>query len=341
MTIQSDPLKRWWLNLDGENRDQVSTLRPILLAVLGFGRQREAQIAGTAFIVAGESEFAVAFTAKHVLSEGVARIQKPEPLHASSALFVPSSRHLPSLEATKAKFLWMGDQNALALNGVHSNMNDTLDIASILVMPQEGESKKFQPPSILLDTTVPMLGEEIVMVSLLDMSVEETQPPEDKTGKGQALRIARRVSIRMGVVTGIYPRGFRQYKWPCFTTSIPAEPGMSGGFVAVWRPAEKTAACGVVCADNSTESARRDYRLPGESVIACTWPTLGMPFPDAIPWKAGEPTSTLREMIASGRMPIPIGGIDHIEIAVEENGDYTVLNTKSRREEVMDLPTAG
>jgi len=123
---------------------------------------------------------------------------------------------------------------------------------------------------------------------------------------------------------GGYPGGLRQYKWPCFTTSIPADPGMSGGFVTLPQDGKTIAVCGIVCADNSTDEARSDSLQCGDSVIACAWPALSLRVPESIPSTQTTPTYTLLEMMRAGRIDKAVGGIDQINLVERDNGDCTI-----------------
>lgn len=213
--------------------------------------------------------------------------------------------------------------NASMLNVVHLNYNDSLDLASCIVMPQEGGTI-MQHVSIPLDTDEPSVGDVVHMVSMEEMKAEELVPPEGPDGKGQQISMHRRVSIRVGVVTGVHSKGFRQYRWPCFTTSIPAKPGMSGGFVYLPREGVTIAACGVICADNSTDGAHGDFFQCGESVIATTWLALSLRMPLTLPPGHGAPVHTLYEHIRRGNVPAPLGGIEHIILEESENGDCRI-----------------
>jgi hypothetical protein len=93
MTISTDPQHRWWIEVSGVNPHLVTQFRPSLLAYIGFGSQREAQLAGTGFITAGTPDYALAITAKHVLFESVLRIQRPAPsTQVQLCLFRQASR---------------------------------------------------------------------------------------------------------------------------------------------------------------------------------------------------------------------------------------------------------
>jgi hypothetical protein len=322
MPIPHDPLQRWWVETAGENPELVEHLRPALLAFLAFGPGREPRLAGSGFIFAGNTEVALVITAKHVLTEGVGRVQRPRARHAASALFVSSNPPL-TIDPKKLRVVWMGTHDAKIMNVGHVRYNDSLDAACCIVTGQDNEQTLFDPITVPLDTAVPELGELVHMISLDGMEVSEKAPPSDPLGTGHELEIGRRVSIRSGVVTGVYPAGLRHYHWPCFCTSIPARPGMSGGFVFLPREGKTISACGVVCADNSTEEAQLSFLQCGESIIGCTWPILGLHMPESIPSGAEKPMQTLYQMMREGRVPGPIDGLEHIEV-VEQNADHVV-----------------
>ena len=323
MPIPHDLEKRWWVEASGTNPVLVDSFRPALVAFLAFDRDRVPRIVGTGFVVAAASDFALVVSAKHVFTEGVLRAQRPHVGHASSALFVHNQDRTPSLKSDKLKVMWMGSKNAAMLNADHACYNDTLDIASCIVMPQPGESIS-ERVSIPLDMDVPTVGEVVHMVAMEGMKEREIVPPSGIGGKGQAISLFRRISIRVGVVTAVYHQRYRQYRWPCFTTSIPAEPGMSGGFVYWPREGTTIAACGVVCADNSTDEARRDFSQCGESVIGYAWPALSLRIPVTVPSHPDVPTYTLFEMVRRGLVPQPLGGIERIRVIETGNGDCII-----------------
>jgi len=326
MPLPNDPLSRWWAEAAEQNPTVADGFRQCLLALLAFGPSREPSLVGSAFVIGHGDGCALALTARHVLPAGVYSSQHPSARHAASALFVPASSSKPSLDPNKLKALWMGPRTAEALNLAHVSYNDSLDISSFLVVPQEGR-EPFRPAMIPLDTTVPAVGDVVHMVSNDQLDVEETRPPIDYDGKGHEIKIERRVSIRVGVVTGVYQAGYRQFRWPCFTTSIPARPGMSGGFVFVPRDQQIIAACGVVSADLSDPVAHSSFMACGESVIASTWSSLCLSVPVVMSRGITDPpTTTLLEAMRVGRLGTAIGGIHDIAIVPTEEGGVQIRN---------------
>lgn len=330
MTIPHDNENRWWVETSGENPALVDSFRPALVAFMGFDRDKNPKLAGTGFFLASSPNIAIALSAKHVIAEGVLKAQNPHPGHASSAIFIPNREKIPSLHPEKMKAVWMGKGNAAMLDTSHACYNDSTDIASCIIIPQPKETIA-EHISIPIDLDIPPVGEVIHMVSMEDMTVDELAPPQSNK-KGQVLQIYRKISVRIGVVTAVYPEGHRQYQWPCFTTSIPAKPGTSGGFVYWPREGITIAACGVVCADNSTDEAHQDSMQSGESIIGCTWPALGLRTPLSIPAPPEAETYTLYEMIRRGHIPQPIGNIDRVKVQETGNGDCRIHIQNKRKQ---------
>jgi hypothetical protein len=322
MTLANDPLHRAWVEIASVNPDLVAGFRPSLLCIVAVGPDRSYKIVGSGFIIAANTEFALAITAKHVLVDGTTRVQRPLQLHAPSALFVTPS--LPSIEREKLRAVWMGHEHADMLNVRHMRLNNTTDLACCVVMPQEIFTDPFLATSIPLDMAVPRVGDIVHMVSHATLLIDEIIAPTDPTGKGQTIQLYKSVSIRIGTVTGVYPQGLRQYRWPCFTTTIPAEPGMSGGFTFLPRDGQTIAACGIICADNSSEEARTNQMLPGESVVASAWPALGLRYPDTIPSMPDGLTHSIYTMMRSGRIGKAIGGLDQIRFLEKKDGDCVI-----------------
>lgn len=320
MSIPNDPLNRAWY--EGNNTHLVDGLRSSLVGYLAFDHNHVPSLSGTGFIVAGANALSLAITAKHVLTPGVVNIQRPVPIH--TPIFVPASSTRPSIHPTKLRAAWMGPESADLLLTKHVSYNDVLDIACSIFSPQEEFSSVFKPTAIPMDTTIPPIGDVVHMVSLTQKQISDYTPATNGDGSGASFSIQRRVCIRVGFVTNVFPNGFRQYRWPCFTTSIPTDPGMSGGFVYLPRDGQTVSACGIVSADNSEREAHTNNHVCGESVIASTWPALCLNVPM---YEAdGSPMRTLYEMMRAGDMPVAVGGIDHIQVIDLGNGEYRMIN---------------
>lgn len=321
MSILNDPLNRKWLDISSVNPDLVNMFRPSVVSFLGFDNQKNPKFWGTGFVIAGNEQCAIVLTAKHVL-DGVQRYQKPEPIHALSALSEFIVQPKVSLHPSDLKVVWMGEKEASMMNVVYAFYSEQLDIACCVVMPKNID--KFLPPSIPLDSRIPSVGDTVHMISSSGMDVSETIAPNKQDGLGQTLKIKRSVNIRVGNVLEVYEGGFNQFKSPCFKTSIPAEPGMSGGFVFLPEDGETIAACGIISADFSTENARKNMLHNGDSLISSLWPTLGFSVPMNISTENVSSKITIYDMIKTGRMPVYKNSADQFELINLGGDDYRV-----------------
>lgn len=317
--LPDDEMGRFWVDLSYGNPHLVDQFRPALVAFLAHDKQGNPGLAGTGLTLAGGPDCAIVLTAKHVLTEGMLKIQRPVARHHPSALFVPDNAHHPILNEEMFRALWMGTNSGDVLFGRHVCFHENLDVACCIVQPQEHCRENFHPAAIPFDTYRPKVGEVVHMVSQTQLGITNRTEPTGPKNTGQTISINRNVSIRRGVVTGVYPEGYRQYKWQCFTTSIPAEPGMSGGFVFVPREGESIAACGIVCADNSPDEAKTSFLSCGESVIACSWTALALKIPTYMANDA--PQIPLLEGIRTGIIGSATGPLS--DITYQDNGDNT------------------
>lgn len=328
MPIPNDDLKREWIDGSNNNPNLVDIYRPCLVAFLALNKDHVPIFAGSGFIIGSNGEFAFALTAKHVLTEQVLSIQRPSPRHAPSALpfFIPVSSTTPSIEESKLRAMWTDFNNADLLFTRHVGYNDNFDIACTLLEAQPALKDNFKPSSILLDANEPAIGDVVRMISLDKLEINNYTPPTDISGAGFTFRANRRVSIRLGTVTGVYPKGYRQYKWPCFTTSIPAEPGMSGGMVCLHADNGPISVCGIVCADASTDEARVNNTLCGESIIASAWTSLSLSLPEAI--ELNPPMISIYHLMKDDKLPAA-NGLENITYIDNGNGNWSITNMKS------------
>jgi Trypsin-like peptidase domain len=319
--LNSDPLNREWLDVSSVNPHLVNQFRPTLVSFLGFDRNRRAKFIGSGFILGGDEngQYAFVFTAKHVF-DGLSDFQKPEQKHAVSALPEFTVQNKVSIEPSNLKVVWMGQIGTSMMNVVYAFYSKELDIACCIVMPQKTD--KFLPYPIPLDCRTPTIGDTVHMISCAGMRSSESVAPQKQDGSGQIIEIERSVNIRIGRVTGLYQAGLRHYTFPCFTTSIPAEPGMSGGFVFLPEDGSTIAACGVVSGDFSTPEARKSMLSSGESVIASTWPALGLSVVESL--SINSPKQTIYDMVKSGKMHIFGNSMDQFDIVRLGGDDYRI-----------------
>jgi hypothetical protein len=84
--------------------------------------------------------------------------------------------------------------------------------------------------------------------------------------------------------------------------------------------------CGIVSADASSEEARVNEKLSGESIIASAWTGLSLPFPEML--SSNPPMTSIYELMKKNYWPQAIGfeNIKFVDVG-DENG--TISNNKS------------
>ena len=97
---------------------------------------------------------------------------------------------------------------------------------------------------------------------------------------------------------------------------------MSGGFVYLPSDGKTVAAAGVVCADNSSETARTNFFESGESIVGCTWLGLALLVPRYMDDKS--PMHTIYEMMKTGYMTEAHGGLEKIVFQKLDNGECLI-----------------
>lgn len=319
MPLSNDPLNRKWLDVSSVNPHLVNEFRPTLVSFLAWNSSMRVKAVGTGFIVAGDKHHVIVLTAKHVL-DWARDVQRPHPLSAPSTLPEFRIERRLSIAPTALQALWLGQNGSFMMKIVHVAYTNNGDIGFCILKSENPDN--FSPFSVPLDLQTPSIGDTVHMVSCWQNKVSERARPRRSDGFGQILHIERGVNIRIGSVTGVHEAGFRQFNYPCFTTSIPAEPGMSGGFVYLPKDGATVAACGLVSRDNPTtemeDGVRNSQLKSGESVIACTWPALGF----IVPSHKGIPNKSFYDLIKSGEMTTYGDSLDQFDYRKLEGDDY-------------------
>jgi hypothetical protein len=304
MPIPDDPLCREWVELHDDNPNLVDDFRPSLISIMATDANRRVGLAGSGFFMASGEGVGVVLTAKHVLQAGVLDIQRPHRPYARSVLpeFLPPQ--MPNIERGKIAAIWDNGEYGMALHFAFGCFNEVSDLACAVVIPEETvDGPHFLPRPIPLSTAGPQEGDVVQMVSFNSMKLDQQSC--------DAFTVARTVSIRLGTVPGVHPKGLRQYRWPCFTTTIPADPGMSGGLVGIRKPGGTVTACGVVCADNSSQESRSSYMVSGESVIGASFMALALKLPVAL--SNDSPQHTIQDAMRAGALPMAHNGIEQFK----------------------------
>lgn len=328
--------EKYWMEIASSMPDLAHWLHARMVCVLAFNDDlifdRETTV-GNGFVIAEgmNGDYALVITAKHVL-EGAKRIQTPHARYASSSPFVPPSYLAPSIEQRKLKIAWSAGEKQALLRIVHATYNDATDHALCIVEPRESKvptGESFEPKNVSLDLGVPAVGDQVLMASLVNTALVETVPPSDRTLLDQQAEFESAISLRLGVVTGVYLNGYNQYRWPCFTTSIPGRAGMSGCLVGRYVKGELFKVCGVLCADlDPCKPEEEDFTKCGTSLIGCTWSALQLRLPEKIQATHDKPNPTLLHLMKEGKWYRPPSGLD--DFTLVEDGVSTSLHRRLR-----------
>jgi hypothetical protein len=316
--MKDDSLKRAWVELAHSNPDLLSSFRKVLLAFHASDDNKNMGTAGTGLIVADTPELLFFISAKHVIEEGVLKIQKPYTRFDGGPFSFAHEIKNVKLSG-RLKVSVFGDDNAFLANVVYVSRNDSTDIViGLAEIPEKYRTNRFWS-HIPLSVAVPSVGDSIHICSLVNKEPVQRETEQN----GREFIVERGVTLRKGTVTGVYPTGLRQYKWPCFTTSIPVEAGLSGGFAYLPIDGCTVAACGIVCAETSGASAT-NYCEAGESVVASSWPALANTVPTSLPRIDDSKDLTLFEMIKSKQFPRPCGDFDKIKFLRNSLSDISI-----------------
>ncbi len=318
MHMKDDPMNRAWVEFVHSDPKLQSSFRKVLLGLHSTDANINFGTAGTGFIVADTLEWLFFVTARHVL-EQILKIQKPY-IRFDGGPFNTSNETQNVSLAGRLKVSVFGDDKVFLADVVHLSSNAVTDIAvGMAKIPPEFRSKRFWR-HIPLAVVLPNVGDPIHICSLINKLPVEIEGTE----LARHFQVERGVTLRKGVVTNVFPSGYNQYKWPCFTTSIPATPGMSGGFVYSPVHNETIAACGVVCVELISDSDPTSFHQAGESLIACSYLALANILPNNIPPQDDTDFLTLYEMVQQGRFPKPSGDFDRVEFVKKSIDDISI-----------------
>lgn len=234
--------------------------------------------------------------------------------------FIPKSAKQPQVNKERLRALWIGE-SAGDMCVVHSvQFNDVLDIATCLISRQDHAKDNSDIQAFAMDTSIPQPGSKIALITSSGLDLKEISI--NKNLEKQLLAISKNIVVRMGVVTSVNPTGQRQHQFPSFETSIPVEPGMSGGLVYKPIENEPIATCGVISSDFSDEASFSNFYTSGNSLMSMIWPSVGMSIPDTVPPVRDRPNRTILDFIRAGE--IQNLARDGVELTIEGTGNCRV-----------------
>lgn len=183
------------------------------------------RLIGTAFIVNAGGDHAFAISAAHCF-EQVRKVIKPHQIHHHSALkeFLPLEE---KIDFSSVKGLFLCGDTVFACQIEAAIWDNASDLAVLKILAPADNPALFRA-NFFLDATIPLVGEEVVMIGYGEMKVD---PDGDNPNIG---KIELRPIVRVGHIEESHADGYFMLKSPCVETSIAICGGMSGGAVARW-----------------------------------------------------------------------------------------------------------
>jgi hypothetical protein len=238
-----------------------------LVSILAFGPDRSPKPIGTAFIAGSYGSHAVAVSAAHNFHIAVRSIQNPNPRHHPTALteFLPNAE-VVDLDGKKLRALYRAG-NRCELCIISSLIWDqTSDVAIITLHAQDSQDNTLFQTFLKLDDVHPRVGDSVGVLGYAAMATLN----EYRDGDFETATLQRRLVLRAGRVSAIYPEGHLLCRGPCVETTIPVFPGMSGGPACL---APKLGASivpfGFISSDpDEPAAAKNDRSRAGSSIIS-------------------------------------------------------------------------
>lgn len=320
--IPNDPLNRCWVQAeitDPHHFDKV------LVSLLAFDQNMRASLVGTGFIIAASPQSALVVTAAHNL-EGMTKAQTPWTLSHPSALPEFAVGSTQGLSLDRQFFRAVYKKNSTVEFCVIGQVSwvPELDIALLSIHPQEQTDREVFGDAVRIDSAIPREGQGVFMIAYDKMEVQDQTI--DEAGHISST-LARVVALRRGVISAVHLRGTRLSTWPCFETTIPTDPGMSGGmFIWPGEGDQKIVACGVLSSDVSSPDAWKDFRVAGQSNGAMLWPAMGLTI-DATDEMGVDPLRVfLHDLVRKGVVVDTYSAGSHVRVVRDDAERVTVTH---------------
>ena len=241
-----------------------------LVSVIAFDAGTAPFLIGTAFIVAAAGRDAVACTAAHNF-EAVRRAQAPPRAHHPSALseFLPSAVAL-NIDRTKIRAV-SSDHGRFEMATLSWAIWDPdTDIAFFGLRPQHEEDVDYFQSSFLFDDELPKVGDEVAALGYAGMEIRDNA----SDGASRHFTVARQPLLRVGRVTSVCMDGHILCRGPCFETTVPFFPGMSGGPVMRMAREGPMKPFGIISSDPASDSHKQDRSIRGYGAVALLCPMI-------------------------------------------------------------------
>jgi hypothetical protein len=249
-------------------------LRRVVLPIVAINSKWRVEAIGTAFVVLAFGKYAIALTAAHCLQH-IARLDAPYPRSYNS---VPPWLPRPvvtdiDLEDYKGRVLYpdaTGNYQALYLAKAYAIQPSDIAVCRLEVPHKLETTVKFEK-RLIIDSSPPKAHTNVIAVGYADMTFPD--PDMEVLGDDAAHgKISLKLNRRPGRVLEVYEtRGPRNESYPCFTSSIPFDSGMSGGPVLDMSDG-RACAIGVISYDLSLGASNAGC---GEcAVSSILWPAM-------------------------------------------------------------------
>lgn len=244
----------------------ISTLNYGVISIVAWGKGRSPALIGSAFVIGAFGETAIALTAAHNF-KGIRDIQRPRPQHHRSALpeFLGNMEEI-DLDRTLVRAICIDRKGVEIAPILWAAWDNKADIGFFALESQENGKTFFESAFRLNDKPL-TVGEEVCVLGHADMAIREQAR---EAGGRESFTMERRLLLRRGRVTALYPDGHLLCRGPCIETSIPVFAGMSGGpAFRIGSHGESISPFGVISSDLEGDGdAKNNRQIKGASIVA-------------------------------------------------------------------------
>lgn len=247
--------------------ESLTELHNGMLMLLAFEPNRSPKQVGTAFIVGGYGDHAVAISAAHNFHEGVLNVQQPKRRRHPSAL--PEFLSEISVDRQRLRAIYRVGEILYACVIGLAAWDKKSDLAVFTVGPQSAEDGKFFNFNFRLEQVEPEVGDQVGMLGYGNMETIENV----HLGEFQKFSTSQRLVLRTGQITNVFPDGHSLCRTKCVETTIPVFDGMSGGPMFLMpEVGGDIVPFGLISSDpesNGSIQQKNDRSIPGASIAAC------------------------------------------------------------------------
>lgn len=297
-------------------------LNKVLISFFSATPNGFTKLIGTGFIIVANKKNALVMTSSdHFEFSG--NNQHPKYLNdpAGSPQIQVHAGEIFSVDPKKIRAVYKSDTfvDACKINGV--SIVPELGIALCAIEFQKDYKGPDFSVQLGLDSRPPEKGDEVIAVGFSAPPSGKEDASLDKKNK---TAITRKFEVRRGKVTGVFNMGIGDISWPCFETTIPVDPGMTGGPVmpfCITNPGLN--GCAVISKDISHKKSFEDFSMPGHSIMAMIWPAFLLPYKTESK-KADAAENNLMKLIQKGIIKDVGNAYINTKIVKKENQISTI-----------------